>query len=350
MSDIHARIEGHVGRITLNREKALNALTLDMVHAMTDALVAWRSNAGVAAIVVDGAGDRAFCAGGDIVMLHASGQSADGQAQRFWRDEYVLNALIADYPKPYVALMDGITMGGGVGVSVHGDFRVATERTMLAMPETGIGFFPDVGATYVLPRLPDAIGIWMGLTGSRLSGADCLAVGLATHYVEAARIPALLEALSAAELDGQGGAVEATLAAFETTPPDPEIAQQCADIQRHFSLARVSEIRDSLRADGSLWALKQLEVLAGKSPTALRVTMEGFRRGRALSLHEALQAEFVMSLAFLKGHDFYEGVRAAVIDKDRNPQWSPARPEDVPDEALEPYFQHIPTIPLPFRS
>jgi enoyl-CoA hydratase len=350
MDQCNIRMVGKVGRITLTREKALNALTLEMVHAMTDALISWRSDDRVRAVLVDGAGERAFCAGGDIIMLHDSGKAKDGRAERFWRDEYVLNALIADYPKPYIALMDGITMGGGVGISAHGDFRIATDRTMLAMPETGIGFFPDVGGTYLLPRLPGGVGTWMGLTGARLTGADALSVGLATHHVPSAQIAALIEALEGADLDHSGGAVEATIASFEGDAGDSSIASMRAEIDRFFDQLRYKAIRKSLMPADSAFAKEQLKILEQKSPTALRVTMEGLRRGASLSLHEALQAEYVMSCAFLNGHDFYEGVRAAVIDKDRNPQWSPDKVEDVGDGMLDPYFAHIPTTPLPFRS
>jgi len=242
------RTVGAVGRITLNRPKALNALTLGMVEAMTKALLAWRDDPAVCAVVVDGAGEKGFCAGGDIRMLHDSGKAGDGQAEIFWREEYKLNQLIKRYPKPYVALIDGITMGGGVGVSVHGSHRVAGDRTMMAMPETGIGFFPDVGGTHFLPRLPGSVGMWLGLTGARLKAADTLAVGITTHFVPSDRNADLIAALEAAELDDAGGAVEATIAAFEADPGDAPIASHRDDIDRLFSGDSVEDIFEIGRA------------------------------------------------------------------------------------------------------
>lgn len=351
MSDPETLIStaGGVGRITLNRPAALNALTLGMVEAMTQALMAWRDDPAIRAVVVDGAGEKAFCAGGDIRLLHDSGKAGDGMAERFWREEYQLNQLIHRYPKPYVAFIDGVVMGGGVGVSVHGSHRVAGGRTLLAMPETGIGFFPDVGGTYCLPRLPGAIGMWMGLTGARLKAADALAVGIATHFIPSDRQADAIAALEAAELDDDGGAVEATLAAFEGDPGDAPIAVQRADIDRLFAGDSVEEIFAALKADGGDWAQKQLGVLASKSPTSLKLTFRALTEGASMELEDALKRELALSVAGLDaGSDFYEGVRAVIIDKDNAPKWSPSVLTDVTPERIDAFFAPDRIRPIEF--
>ncbi len=334
----HIRVVGAVGRITLNRPKALNALDLEMVRAMTAALQAWRGEPAVKLVVVDGAGERAFCAGGDIRMLHASGRAGDGEAETFWREEYALNTLIKRYPKPYVAIMDGVTMGGGVGVSVHGRYRVATDRTLFAMPETGIGFYPDVGGTYFLPRLAGGLGLWMGLTGARLSGADALAAGVATHAVSAERVASVISVLESAAHDDEGRAVERLLDQA-TEPLGPAAWTEHADVMAAlFSGPTVEAIRDGLLADGGAWARAQAEALAGKSPTSLKVTRRALAEGGRLDFEDAMRRELALSVRFLDGDDFYEGVRAAVIDKDRTPAWRPARLEDVSDAMVDRFF------------
>lgn len=350
-SETIIRTAGSVGRITLNRPQALNALTLNMVEAMTKALLAWRDDPTVRAVVVDGTGEKGFCAGGDIRMLHDSGKAGDDQAETFWREEYKLNQLIKRYPKPYVALIDGITMGGGVGISVHGSHRVAGDRTMMAMPETGIGFFPDVGGTYFLPRLPGAIGMWLGLTGARLKSADTLAVGIATHFVPSDRTADLIAALEAAELDDAGGAVEATIAAFEGDPGDAPIASQRADIDRLFAGDSVADILEALKTDGSEWASKQLSTLANKSPTSLKLTFRALTEGASLEFEDALRRELGLSVAGLaEGSDFYEGVRAVIIDKDNAPAWRPAMLTDVTDESIDALFAPDRTRPIEFLT
>ncbi len=331
--------KGSAGRITLNRPKALNALNLDMVRAMTEALRVWRSDEGIKAVVVDGAGDKAFCAGGDIRLLVESGRAKDGGAEAFWAEEYALNTAIKRYPKPYVAIMDGVTMGGGVGVSVHGAFRVATERTVFAMPETGIGFYPDVGGTYFLPRLPGKLGVWMALTGARLSGADTLAAGLATHFVPSEKIPGLLEALETSPLDDDGDVVDDILHAFETDPGDSKLAEQRTPIDSLFAGDTVEEIVAALRADGGEWATKQLQILDQKSPTSLKVTLRALREGAELEFEDAMRRELELSVCFVdERSDFYEGVRAVIMDKDNKPQWNPESVDAVTDAHLERFF------------
>lgn len=310
---ITARIEGSLGRITLNRPKALNALTGDMCEAITQALLKWQDDDAVKAVLVDGAGDRAFCAGGDVIMLHDSGKAKDGRAEGFWRTEYALNELIHTYPKPYIALIDGIVMGGGVGLSVHGEYRVAGDTTLFAMPETGIGYFPDVGGTYFLPRLGAAIGNWLGLTGARLGPAQSVDLGVATHLVPTEKHEALIAALSGAD------DVRAVLADFNAAPPEGEPVPESVAA---FDANNVADILAALDADGSDWALQQAKLLRRKSPMAMATTLEAMRRGAALDFRAAMTQELDLSLNFLTIQDFYEGIRAQLIDKDRNPGWS----------------------------
>jgi len=339
-NDTHIRRAGDVGRITLNRPKALNALNHDMVEAMTAALLEWRDDDAVKAVIVDGAGEKGFCAGGDIRMLAESGRAGDGRAWRFWRDEYRLNTLIQEYPKPYIALIDGITMGGGVGISVHGEFRVAGDRTMLAMPETGIGFHPDVGGAYFLPRLSGETGIWMGLTGARLKTADCIAAGVATHYVPSERLEALIKAFETASLDDDGEAVEAILAEHEAEAGQSELGMLAGLIDAAFAGASVAQITARLETAGDAWSAKQLSILRSKSPTAVKVTLEALRRGADLGFRGVMMQDLRVSMRLLAdGSDFYEGVRAVILDKDNAPQWGPA----ASDMEVEAFFAPLHT-------
>jgi len=336
---IYARIEGSLGRITLNRPKALNALTGEMCTAITAAMLAWRDDAAVKAVLVDGAGDRAFCAGGDVIMLHDSGKAKDGRAEAFWRTEYALNELIFTYPKPYIALIDGIVMGGGVGLSVHGQYRVAGGTTLFAMPETGIGYFPDVGGTYFLPRLGMAVGNWLGLTGARLNAAQSVELGVATHFVPTDAHAALITALT--DTDD----VEAVLDRFDAPAPDGDAVPDAVDM---FEAASVADILKALDADGSDWALQQAKLLRRKSPLAMATTLEAMRRGAALEFRAAMTQELDLSLNFLTVQDFYEGIRAQLIDKDRNPGWSHDGVETVTAEQVERMFRPVAAPRLEF--
>jgi enoyl-CoA hydratase len=320
-SVVAARV-GRIARLILNRPKALNALDLAMIVALAQALVAWRDDPAVHAVVIESASDRAFCAGGDIraIRSHAlAGETAE--VERFFAAEYELNATIAGYPKPYVALIDGICMGGGIGVSVHGQIRVTTEAGMFAMPETAIGMFPDIGATFVLPRLPGAIGTFLGLTGTRMSGADAVHAGLATHFVPRSALAAVHETLPR---DGVAAIAEQA----QTLPPFTLAAQRDA-IDRCFSADTIPEILARLEDEATEWSQATLATLRSMSPSALCWSLAAIRRGATLSLRDALAAELRLTRAVTRHSDFAEGVRSMVVDKDRQPRWTPASVEQV---------------------
>jgi enoyl-CoA hydratase/carnithine racemase len=314
--------DGRVGRILLNRPKALNALDLPMIRSCAAILETWRSDPHVDAVVVEGAGDRAFCAGGDVRALRDAQISGDrATADQFFAEEYALNLTIATYPKPYVALIDGLCMGGGIGLSVHGPYRVATEHAGFAMPETAIGFFPDIGATFLLPRLPGELGTYLGLTGLRITGADAVHAGLATHYTPRARLADLSAALA------QDGI--AALAWFHEPLPAFSLAANRAVLDACFAGDSVGEIVARLEADGSDWAAAALKAMRQVSPSALHWTLRALRRGRDLTLPQALEAEFSLTRTTMAHPDFAEGVRAMVVDKDRKPSWQPPTLEAV---------------------
>ncbi len=331
--------QGAAGVIVLNRPAALNALTLGMVRGMRRALDAWAGDPAVTRIVLTGAGDKAFCAGGDVRRLHDLGRAGEfAEALTFWREEYQLNTLIHRYPKPYVSLIDGIVMGGGVGVSLHGRYRVAGERYLFAMPEVAIGFFPDVGATYALPRLPGETGTYIALTGDRVRTADALALGLVTHAVPSAAMAPLQEALAGGE------PVDEALARFSQSPGAAPIQANRAVIDRCFSADDVRTILsrlDEAAAGGSEFARKTAATIRTKSPTSLCLALEQVRRGRELSFEEAMRVEFRIVSRIIEGHDFYEGVRAALIDRDGAPRWRPATLDAVRREDIERHFADL---------
>jgi len=326
-----ARRDGRVGRIVLNRPQALNALDLPMIRACTRALEAWRDDPHVHGVVIEGAGDRAFCAGGDIRALRQ--YELDGEhhkAETFFREEYQLNLMIATYPKPYIALIDGICMGGGIGVSVHAPYRVATERAAFAMPETAIGFFPDIGATFFLPRLPGQLGAYLGLAGVRVQGMDAVHAGLATHFAPRTDLPALSRALAE---DGPAalGAHTATLRPFSLASERPAI-DHC------FGTDSMVEVARRLEAIGDAWATQTLATLRVVSPSALCWTLESLRRGANLTLPQCQEAELALTRTTMRHPDFAEGVRAMVVDKDRKPRWQPSRIEDVDPAVIAAMF------------
>jgi enoyl-CoA hydratase len=325
--------ENAAGVLVLNRPKALNALTHGMVREMTAALTNWETDSQIRRIIVKASGDRAFCAGGDIRAIHDLGKSGRrAEALSFFREEYRLNRQIKRYPKPYVALIDGIVMGGGVGVSVHGTYRVAGDRYSFAMPEVGIGFFPDVGGTYALPRLPFHAGTYLALTGARIGRADAIALGLATHAVASADLAAVEAALAA------GDDIEATLKLFAAPSEEAPLLTHRALIERVFSLGSVAEIVAALAEDASPFAQKTLATIQAKSPTSLAIALEQMRRGAELSFEAAMALEMRIVTRVTEGHEFYEGVRAVIIDKDNAPRWEPAGIAAVTPEAIAPYF------------
>ncbi|HEX2726776.1 MAG TPA: enoyl-CoA hydratase/isomerase family protein [Beijerinckiaceae bacterium] len=328
--EVLVRRDGALGHIRLNRPRALNSLTLDMVRAISGALDAFEADDRVAAVLVDGAGERGLCAGGDIRAIYDSARRRDGHAQRFLREEYALNARIASYPKPYVAIMDGITMGGGVGISAHGSHRVGTERTRFALPEVAIGFFPDVGATWLLPRAPGETGTWIALTGESLGPHDTIHAGLADVFVGSADLPAVHEGLAALAPSTTAADVSATLRRLSSPPEAGRLAGDRPAIDRLMAFADAAAIRRALENDGSAFAQGVLHAMAAASPTSLALTVRLLRLGRAAaSLEDCLISEYRAACRALHGHDFLEGIRAAVIDKDRQPRWSPARLDDI---------------------
>lgn len=333
-SEILVGRDGALGHIRLNRPRALNSLTLDMVRAMTVALDAFASDDRVAAVLVDGAGERGLCAGGDIRAIYDSARRRDGYAQRFLREEYALNARIAAYPKPYIAVMDGITMGGGVGISAHGSHRVVTERTRLALPEAAIGFFPDVGATWLLSRAPGEIGAWIALTGEALGPDDAIYAGLADAFVNSADLPAVHEALVTLA-PSRPADVASTLRALARTPASGRLQQDRAAIDRLMAFDDASAIWRALEADGSDFAQRVLRAMSAASPTSLKLTVRLLRLGRAAAtLEDCLIMEYRAACRALHGHDFLEGIRAAVIDKDKQPRWSPAQLDEVGEDLI----------------
>lgn len=342
--ETHVLVEqtGSLGVITLNRPKALNSLTYDMVQAVDAALTRFQTEATVAAVLVCGAGERGLCAGGDIRQVVESVKAGKtDQAAAFWRDEYRMNARISHFPKPYIAIMDGITMGGGVGISAHGSHRIVTERLRLAMPETGIGFFPDVGATWLLTRKPGEFGLFMGLTGEIVGPDDAVRVGLADHFVPSEKIAALREALSAVPPGGAAGAVSAAIARFaQSPPPSPSSDAERDLIDRVFAHETIEAILEALAREEGAFAARILGVLKSRSPTALKIALRMLRLARdSKSLEECLDREFAGSARILQLPDFHEGVRAAVVDKDRNPRWQPASLAEVSEADIAPFFK-----------
>lgn len=336
--DIIARVEGKAGRLSLNRPSALHALNIDMVHAMTKQLLVWQNDQKVECIIIDHAVGRGFCSGGDIRFLQESALK-DGVAGRgFFHDEYQLNHLLFEYPKPVVAFMDGITMGGGVGISQPAKFRVATENTRFAMPETGIGLFPDVGGGWYLSRLEGRVGPFLALTGARLDGAECLALGLATHYLPA---DALTEAKARIAEDPER--IEGILGQLSAKPPEARILENLANINRLFASDRYEDILLALEEDGSEWAQKELATLSTKSPQTCKVALRQLATGaRFQSFAENMRQEFRIASRVLVRHDFIEGVRAVIIDKDNAPKWNPSAPEGVTDALLDEIFAPLP--------
>jgi enoyl-CoA hydratase len=340
--DLIARREGAAGVIRLNRPKAINAVTLQMFRDIDRALDAFEADPAVGVILLEGAGERGLCAGGDIRALYESSKERRDLGKILWREEYILNARIAKFPKPYVAFMDGIVMGGGVGLSAHSSHRVVTDRTKLAMPEVGLGFFPDVGGTWLLSHAPGEIGTYFGLTGQTMNGPDAVYAGFADAVVPSGNLPALREALMTLRAAAGKAEVASLIDSFATGETAGPVAALRPQIDRWFAYDRMQDIFGALERDGSELAQSTLQTLNEKSPRGMVVTLKLLRLARASSLlEECLVREYRAALEVFASDDFREGVRAAVIDKDRSPKWSPPRIEDVTPEMLAPYFASL---------
>ena len=336
--DVLISVEQGVGRIRLNRPKAIHALTTQMCETMSAALLQWRHDPAVELVIIDHAEGRGFCAGGDVVMLARSGNEDASDARHFFFAEYRLNHLLFTYPKPTIAIMDGITMGGGVGISQPCEFRIATENTRLAMPETGIGLFPDVGGGWYLSRLNGRVGQFMALTGARLDGAECHYLNLATHYVEQAGLEELVERVIKAPERAKGA-----LGAASNYVPDAKIEANLPQITRLFASDRLEDVLAALEAEDSDWAQSELATLRTKSPLSCKVSLRLLADGaHRASFADEMTAEYALAGRVVRTHDFREGVRALLIDKTGDPQWDPATPEDVTDEMLDVLFAPLP--------
>ncbi|CAN5329494.1 enoyl-CoA hydratase/isomerase family protein [soil metagenome] len=334
--EILTRIDGSVGFVTLNRPKALNSLNQTMVDALAEVLTAWAGDDVVSSVVVGGAGDRGLCAGGDVVAIRNSALDDGSLARKFWFDEYRVNRLIARFPKPYVALMDGIVMGGGVGVSAHGSVRVVTDTTKLAMPEVGIGFIPDVGGTYLLANTPGGLGLYAALTGATLTGADAIVLGFADHFVPHDQLADFTKAVVESGID-------AALSRHAVEPPASNLAAQQPWIDECFGTASdprpLLETVAALRGHDCEPANDAAKVLEGRSPVSVAVTREAIRRAADHeTLEETLIQEYRVSCASLRSHDLVEGIRAQLVDKDRNPKWSPPSLAAVTQDDVDAYF------------
>jgi enoyl-CoA hydratase/carnithine racemase len=345
-AEILFEVKDGLGIITLNRPKALNSLSHGMILEMEKVMPRWEKDPAIKAVILRGAGDRAFCAGGDVAGLYREMRdNPTGTTRRdFFRDEYIVNRRIYRFAKPWISLIDGIDMGGGVGLSVHGSHSVATEKFLFAMPETTIGLFPDVGGGYFLSRLPGALGTFLALTSHRLKAADALWAGIVQAYVPSARLGELQAALGAADLSGPDSAkkVDKVIARFAEDPGVPTLPGMMPDIDGCFSAESLSEIVAKLKKQGSVWADKQLAALLKLSPTSMAITLEQLRRCANRSFEDTMTIEYRMSQRCMqKGHDFFEGVRALLIDKDQKPKWTPSTIEGVTPAMVEEHFRPV---------
>lgn len=347
--EIHFQKVGPAAKVLLDRPQALNALTLGMVRQLHSHLLDWAHDPTVSHIIVEAAGDRAFCAGGDIRALYEWGKTNNPIVTRFYLEEYQLNTAIKNHPKPYIAIMNGITMGGGVGISVHGSHRIVTEKLAFAMPETGIGLFPDVGGTYFLPKCPGETGLYLALTGGRIGAADALFAGIADHYVPSAEIPNLVSALiNTSEVDD-------VINTFRQDQDTSVLANTQNWIDESFCHDTIEGIVASLedeRIDNEHfeWARKTLQVIKSKSPLSQKIALRQIRSGKTLGFEDCMKLEYRLAVRFMAGHDFYEGTRAIVIDKDLQPKWQHANFEEVTDDLVDQYFAELGTDELDLSS
>jgi len=336
--DVLISTDGHAGRLSLNRPKAIHALNLPMCRAMINALLEWRDDEAVEAVIIEHSEGRGFCAGGDIRMLAESGAKDGAEARAFFHTEYRLNHLLFTYERPVVAFMDGITMGGGVGISQPAKYRVATEHTRFAMPETGIGLFPDVGGGWYLPRLEGRVGQYLALTGARLDGAECLALGIATHYLPSEKL-----AEAKTRIAAHPGRIGGILGELSVTAPHAAVMDHLDKINRLFASDRYEDILAALEADGSEWTQKERDTLGTKSPQTCKVALRQLKEGAAMPDFAAeMVQEYAIGARVVAMHDFLEGVRALIIDKDNSPKWDPPTPEAVSDEWIDAIFAPLP--------
>lgn len=333
---------GNVGIITLNRPQVLNSLNQDMILAMHAQLKIWDTSENIKAVVIRAAEGRAFCAGGDIRSIYDKCKNHDATAVDFFRDEYQLNRFIFHFQKPYIALLDGITMGGGVGISIHGSHRVATERLTFAMPETGIGFFPDVGGTYFLPRLTGYMGFYLGLVGTRISCDDCVAFGIAQHKVARESLNELVNTIARQEFGNDAKqSVTNIIKQFTVTTNYSTLQAKEHEIDHYFSAPTAENILEELHASSNDFAKEIIETLAKKSPTSLRVSLHAMQQGKQLKFDDCMRQEYRLTYHFLQGHDFLEGIRSVIIDKDQKPMWKPSSLADVSPHDVEKYFSPV---------
>jgi enoyl-CoA hydratase len=346
--DLIVREQGALRRITLNRPKALNALTLDMSITMTALLRAWAADPAVGAVLLDGAGDRGLCAGGDIRALYDAAKSGDTLPEKFWATEYHLDVLVARYPKPFVAVMDGLVMGGGVGLSAHAAHRIVTERSAVAMPEVGIGFFPDVGASYWLTRTPGFAGTYLALTGERMNAADAIFCKLADVHIASARLAELPEALVACR---SAEDVRVRLAALSSAPAAGKVEAARSWIDACFGADDVEGIVARLTGANGNAAQAALATMQKMSPTSLKVTLRNVRDSASFRrLEESFRQDYRIALACITGHDFIEGIRAQIVDKDRNPRWRPPILEGVTPDIVDRHFKTVGDLELKFAD
>jgi enoyl-CoA hydratase len=354
-NDVSFEVTGSIGLITLERSQALNALTLSMIESCAQRLKAWAADPAIKAVVIQGAGGRAFCAGGDVRAAYEAGMAAkagsgDGSFTRiFFHAEYSLVRQIRIFPKPYIALLDGFTMGAGVGIGIHGSHPIVTEKTALAMPETGIGLFPDVGASWFLPRCPGSTGTYVGLSGARLGAADVIYCGLGTHHVPSDRLETLVTDLSAANWTNEAQVVVDDIVTRYTEPTAPApLADQQELIDQCFRCDRVEDIFSALASNNSSWAQRTLSTLQKMSPTSLKVTLRALRSGASMDFDAVIQMEYRLSQACMQRHDFYEGIRAVLVDKDRSPKWRPPSLAEVSETDVEQHFMPLGSHELEF--
>ncbi|ARG97242.1 enoyl-CoA hydratase/isomerase family protein [Legionella micdadei] len=339
-ADIAFAKAGQIGLITLKRPQALNALTLPMIKALQQQLMLWRNDESVQAVVIQGEGEKAFCAGGDVRWLYEAGLAKNPEQMQFFWHEYRLNHYIHHYPKPYISLMNGITMGGGVGISLHGSHPVATERFIFAMPETGIGFFPDIGASFLLSRCPGQVGVYLGLTGNRLNAQEAKFVGLVNYVIASDQLEAVLDSLVQTNFTANAHQqVDACLQRFVMPVGETMLEKDKATIDACFAKDTVEKIMASLQERGDEWSMPLLHNLQQKAPLSLKVTLAQIQKAKSLSMGECMKMDYCLVSQFMRDADFYEGVRALLVDKDKNPQWSPGHLAEVTSARVADYFE-----------